>query len=216
MSPTIDASNRPSDALLSELEAVLMVIDEPIIASELAESIGVDEHETILALRFLSEEYRGVHGGRARGFVLRETGSGWRIYSDPAHDQVVSQFVTAGKTAKLSQAALETLAVIAYRQPVSRSQVALIRGVNVDGVVRTLLARDLITESGFDAVSGANTYKTTRYFMERMGIESLDDLPLLAPALPPIEQSAEIEDIVSRKTLRSVSAPSAAQETPDA
>lgn len=202
-----------SDETLTALEAVLMVIDEPVAVADLSEALDCEPQEVLGALELLRAEYAGETGGRARGFVLRETGAGWRIYSAPEQDRVVTTFVNAGRSAKLSQAALETLAVIAYRQPVTRSQVALIRGVNVDGVVRTLLARELITESGLDAGSGATMYKTTRYFIERMGIDSLDDLPLLAPALPPIEQSAEIEDLVSRKTLRSVSPPSAAPQT---
>lgn len=200
--------------LLSALEAVLMVIDEPVSIADLAEAIEVEDFVVADALKTLQADYAGLDGGRARGFVLRETGSGWRIYSSSTHDDLVSQFVTAGKVSRLSQAALETLAVIAYRQPVSRAQVAMIRGVNVDGVVRTLLARDLITETGFEPESGATIYKTTRYFMERMGLESLDDLPLLAPALPPIEESAEIEELVSHKTLRIQSTNSADPDKP--
>ncbi len=191
-----------SHELLAQLEAVLMVVDEPVAVAELADALELDEDTVAVALRELAADYRGETGYRPRGFVLRETGAGWRIYSAPEHDQVVGKFVTAGRMARLSQAALETLAVIAYRQPVTRGQIAMIRGVNVDGVVRTLLARDLITETGFDGPTGATLYKTTRYFMERMGIESLDELPLLAPALPPIEESAQIEELVSHQMTR--------------
>jgi segregation and condensation protein B len=191
-----------SHELLAQLEAVLMVVDEPVTVTELATALELDESDVAEGLQELVKDYRGETGSRTRGFVLRETGSGWRIYSAPEHDQIVGKFVTAGRMARLSQAALETLAVIAYRQPVTRGQIAMIRGVNVDGVVRTLLARDLITETGFDGPTGATLYKTTRYFMERMGIESLDDLPLLAPALPPIEESAELEELVSHQISR--------------
>ncbi len=118
--------------------------------------------------------------GRA-GFELREVGGGWRIYSAPAYADVVGRFVTDGQSARLTQAALETLAVIAYRQPVTRGQVSAVRGVNVDGVVRTLAGPGLVAETGTDPASGAVLYGTTGYFMERMGLGSLDDLPAARP-----------------------------------
>ncbi len=205
-----------NETLLQRLEAILMVIDEPASAQDLAQTLEIDEATIDAALHTLAAEYRGLDGTRARGFELRFTGAGWRIYSSSAFDQDVSAFLLAGKTARLSQAALETLAVIAYRQPVTRAQIAAVRGVNVDGVVRTLVARDLITESGNDPISGAIAYKTTRYFMERMGIESLAELPLLAPALPPIEALPEIDELVNQRTARAYGASSAATETPNA
>ena len=170
--------------LPAALEAVLMVADEPIPVVELATALGVPVDEVVVALHGLAAEYRGEHGGRPRGFELREAGGGWRVYSAPAHAEAVGRFVQGGQTARLTQAALETLAVIAYRQPVSRGQVSAVRGVNVDGVVRTLTSRGLIEEVEDAGESGALLYRTTPYFLQRMGLSSLDDLPALAPYLP--------------------------------
>jgi segregation and condensation protein B len=181
-----DVHDLPGGALAA-LEAVLMVADEPIPAVRLATVLGLPTGEVVDLLRTLAEEYRGEHGGRPRGFELRQAGEGWRIYSAPAFHQVVGQFVLDGQTARLTQAALETLAVIAYRQPVTRGQVSGVRGVNVDGVVRTLTARGLVAEAGTDPGSGALLYRTTGYFLERMGLTSLDELPPLAPYLPDID-----------------------------
>ena len=135
----------------------------------------------------LAAEYRGENGGRPRGFEVRRVGDGWRIYSAPVYADVVGRFVLEGQTARLTQAALETLAVIAYRQPVTRGQVSAVRGVNVDGVVRTLTTRGLVAEVGTDPSSGAVLYQTTGYFLERMGLSSLDEMPPLAPYLPDID-----------------------------
>ncbi|WP_313277383.1 SMC-Scp complex subunit ScpB [Timonella senegalensis] len=190
--------------LRQELEAILMVTDEPVEATLLGEVLGVEPARIEQELRDLAAEYEGKGEGPRRGFRLRESGAGWRVYSAPEHFDVVSQFVTAGRTSRLSQAALETLAVIAYRQPVSRSEIAAIRGVNVDGVVRTLLARDLITEVAVVGESGPTRFETTRYFMEKMGIGSLSELPSLAPALPPIDDADEIDEIARSATMRAV------------
>jgi segregation and condensation protein B len=148
------------------------------------------------ALTELAEEYT-VQG---RGFELREVGiggdgerTGWRIYSRAECAPVVERFVRDGQQAKLTQAALETLAVVAYRQPVSRSKVSAIRGVNCDGVMRTLLARGLVEEYGNDLETGAVLYQTTGYFLERMGLKGLDELPELAPLLPSAAD-VDIED----------------------
>jgi segregation and condensation protein B len=178
----------PDDALpeqhLTALEAVLMVVDEPVPAADLASVMGLPTGQVAELLRELAAEYRGERGGRPRGFELREVGGGWRIFSAPAHADVVGRFVLDGQTAKLTQASLETLAVIAYRQPVTRGRISAIRGVNVDGVVRTLLARGLVEEAGHDEEGGAMRYRTSAYFLERMGLTSLEDLPPLAPYLP--------------------------------
>lgn len=190
--------------LRQELEAILMVTDEPVEATLLGEVLGVEPARIEQELRDLAAEYEGKGEGPRRGFRLRESGAGWRVYSAPEYFDVVSQFVTAGRTSRLSQAALETLAVIAYRQPVSRSEIAAIRGVNVDGVVRTLLARDLITEVAVVGESGPIRFETTRYFMEKMGIGSLSELPSLAPALPPIDDADEIDEIARSATMRAV------------
>jgi segregation and condensation protein B len=178
-------------AVLGSLEAMLIVADAALSAEQMAAVVGLPTTIVEDSLRSLAEEYRGETGGRPRGFELRLGGSGWRLYSSPAFTDVVSQMVTDGASARLSQAALETLAVIAYRQPVTRGQVSAIRGVNVDGVVRTLLARDLIAEIDTDPVSGASLFATTGEFLDRLGLTSIDELPPLAPHLPGID---DIED----------------------
>lgn len=172
---------------LAALEAILMVVDQPVQVVDLAVALERPVPEVTAMLAELRADYRGERGGRARGFELRELAGGWRVYSAPAHGEEVARFVQGGQTARLTQAALETLAVIAYRQPVTRGQVSAVRGVNVDGVTRTLLARGLIAETGTEPASGALLYATTGYFLERMGFSSLDDLPPLAPYLPDIE-----------------------------
>lgn len=171
-------------ALLTALEAVLMVVDEPLEPAEVAQALGITPAEALAALTELAADYDGDRGSRRRGFELRRVAGGWRIYSRADHHGTVADFITAGQSAKLSQAALETLAVIAYRQPVTRARISAIRGVNVDGVVRTLLLRGLIVESGADATSGAVQFVTSRVFLESMGLESLDELPDIAPYLP--------------------------------
>lgn len=181
-----DVADLPGGALAA-LEAVLMVADEPVPAMQLATVLALPTAEVERLLHELAAEYRGDHGGRARGFELRHAGAGWRVYSAPAYAAVVGRFVLDGQTARLTQAALETLAVIAYRQPVTRGQVSGVRGVNVDGVVRTLTTRGLVGEVGTDAGTGAVLYGTTGYFLERMGLGSLDELPPLAPYLPEID-----------------------------
>ena len=169
------------------LEAVLMVVDEPVSVVTLAQVLERPTAEVGEALRELAEEYTVL----GRGFELREVGlggegdrTGWRVYSRAECAPVVERFVRDGQQAKLTQAALETLAVVAYRQPVSRSKVSAIRGVNCDGVMRTLLARGLVEDYGNDHETGAVLYQTTGYFLERMGLKSLEELPDLAPLLP--------------------------------
>ncbi|RPF28199.1 SMC-Scp complex subunit ScpB [Georgenia muralis] len=187
----------PDDALpeehLSALEAILMVVDEPVPAADLASVLGLPTGQVSELLEDLAAEYRGERGGRRRGFELRELAGGWRIYSAPPHADVVGKFVLEGQTARLTQASLETLAVIAYRQPVARGRIAAIRGVNVDGVVRTLLTRGLIEEAGPDTEGGAMLYRTSSYFLERMGLASLEDLPPLAPYLPDLGTLDDVE-----------------------
>jgi len=180
-----DVTDLPGGAL-GALEAVLMVADEPVSAVQLATVLALPTSEVERLLAELVGDYRG-DTGRARGFELRQVGAGWRIYSAPAYAAVVGRFVLDGQSARLTQAALETLAVITYRQPVTRGQVSGVRGVNVDGVVRTLTTRGLVAEVGTDATTGAVLYGTTGYFLERMGLGSLDELPPLAPYLPEID-----------------------------
>ncbi|MDM7831106.1 SMC-Scp complex subunit ScpB [Cellulomonas edaphi] len=181
-----DVDDLPGGAL-GALEAVLMVADEPIPVIRLASVLALPTERVDELLGELASDYRGEGEGRARGFELRQVGDGWRIYSAPVYADVVGRFVLDGQSARLTQAALETLAVIAYRQPVTRGQVSAVRGVNVDGVVRTLTARGLVAETGTDPSSGALLYETTGYFLERMGLSSLDQLPPLAPYLPDID-----------------------------
>ncbi|WP_298459960.1 SMC-Scp complex subunit ScpB [uncultured Cellulomonas sp.] len=188
-----DVTALPGGAL-SVLEAVLMVADEPIPAVRLATVLALPTGEVERLLAELAEEYRGAAGGRPRGFELRSVSGGWRIYTAPAYADVVGRFVVDGQSARLTQAALETLAVMAYRQPVTRGQVSAVRGVNVDGVVRTLSARGLVAEIGTDPSSGAVLYGTTGYFLERMGLGSLDDLPPLAPYLPDMDSFDGVDD----------------------
>ena len=166
--------------LLASVEAVLMVTDEPVSAADLAAAIEVPEPDVLAAIHELRDEY--ANPDRPRGFSLREVDGRWRVYSSPAYADVVGRFVIEGQSARLSQAALETLAVVAYRQPVTRGQVSQIRGVSVDTVMKTLLARGLITEVG--EIAGAVQYGTTIEFLERLGLQSLDDMPALAPYLP--------------------------------
>src|SRR5690554_6891126 len=174
-------------------EAVLMVADEPVPTVQLASVLGLPTATVEEILEELAAEYRGENGGRPRGFDLRQTGPGWRIYSAAAHADVVGRFVLDGQTARLTQAALETLAVIAYRQPVTRGQVSAVRGVNVDSVVRTLAARGLVAETGTEP-SGAVLYGTTAYFLERLGMTSLEELPPLAPHLPELDAVTDLEE----------------------
>ncbi|MFC5999103.1 SMC-Scp complex subunit ScpB [Quadrisphaera sp. GCM10027208] len=162
------------------LEAVLMVVDEPVPVLQLASALVLPVERVEALLADLVADYAEQH----RGFELREVAGGWRIFSRPDVAPVVERFVRDGQTARLTQAALETLAVVAYRQPVSRARVSAIRGVNVDGVMRTLSSRGLVEEAGHDPDSGAVLYRTTSYFLERMGLTSVDDLPPLAPYLP--------------------------------
>ncbi|WP_121746127.1 SMC-Scp complex subunit ScpB [Streptomyces sp. E2N166] len=168
------------------LEAVLMVVDEPATEEHLARILQRPRRQIADALRELADEYT-VQG---RGFELRLIAGGWRFYSRPEYAAAVEGFVLDGQHARLTQAALETLAVVAYRQPVSRGRVSAVRGVNCDGVMRTLLQRGLVEEAGTEPETGAILYVTTNYFLERMGLRGLDELPELAPFLP---EAAAIE-----------------------
>ncbi len=173
----------PLAELRPALEAVLMVADQPLDDSTLASAVGYPVLEVNEALAALAVEY----DESGRGFELRNVAGGWRYYTREAFAPVVERFVLEGQQARLTQAALETLAVVAYKQPVSRSRVSAIRGVNVDGVMRTLLNRGLVEEAGRDEETGAHLYRTSTYFLERIGVTSIDELPELAPLLPGVE-----------------------------
>jgi segregation and condensation protein B len=204
---TTDVHSLPGGAKAA-LEAVLMVLDQPATEEELAAGLDLTVDAVRALLAELEREYSGYtvkapdvetasvagFGSTPRGFELRNIAGGWRIYSRADFADIVGKYVLEGQTARLTQAALETLAVIAYRQPVSRARVSAIRGVNVDSVVRTLAQRGLIEDAGIDPESGAILYRTTSYFLERMGISSVADLPHLSPHLPGLEGIAEFYD----------------------
>ena len=173
-----------NENLRAAIEAVLMVADAPLSLVVLAGSLELPVAEIREAVHALRDDYDGVGGGPVRGFELREVGGGWRIFVRQEFDWAVKLFVANENPTKLSQAALETLAVIAYKQPISRGQVASIRGVNVDSVVRTLISRGLITELYTDAETGAINYGTTPLMLELLGINSLEELPAISPYLP--------------------------------
>lgn len=172
--------------LESCLEAILMVADQPQQVTDLARVLALDEDEVRAALESMQREYDGDESRNLapRGFELRHTALGWQFGNRAVFEPVVSAFVTDGQMARLSQAALEALAIVAYKQPVTRAQIAAIRGVNSDGVVRALSVRGLIREDGADSDSRAAFLVTTGLFLEKMGLESLDQLPELAPFMP--------------------------------
>ena len=174
-----------SPPLSASLEAILMVVDEPADELMLAQVLERPRAEVRAVLVELAAGYTA----QGRGFELREVAGGWRFYTRAGCATVVEKFVLDGQQARLTQAALETLAVVAYRQPVSRARVSAVRGVNVDGVMRTLVTRGLVEESGTETETGSILYRTTSYFLERLGLTSLEDLPPLAPYLPEIESA---------------------------
>ena len=181
----------PLAELRPALEAELMVADQPLDHLTLASAVGYPPAEVAAALEDLAREY----DQQQRGFDLRNVAGGWRYYTREQLAPVVERFVLDGQQARLTQAALETLAVVAYRQPVSRARVSAIRGVNVDGVMRTLVARGLVEEAGHDPETTATLYRTTGYFLERIGVTSIDDLPELAPFLP---EMGDLDDLDAR------------------
>ena len=177
-----EARSAPPD-LERAIEAILMVADEPQSLVSLATSLSSPVAAVRQSIERLVEDYDGVDGTTKRGFELREVGGGWRIYVRAEHDDLVRDFVLTQNPTKLSQAALETLAVIAYKQPISRGAIASIRAVNVDSVVRTLLGRGLITEAYTDNETGAIHYETTDLLLTQLGVNSIDELPHISPLL---------------------------------
>lgn len=190
---TITAHVRPAD-LSGPIEALLLMAEEPMAAATLAEALDVPMAPVEQCLADLARFYDET----GRGFELRHIAGGWRYATRAEHAEVIGAWVVSGQHGRLSQAALETLSVIAYTQPISRSRVSAVRGVNVDGVVRTLLARNLIAEAGQGETSGAMLFCTTDYFLERMGIASIDELPPIAPHLPDAETlAAELSQVAT-------------------
>ena len=183
-----DATDEPGELrgpgaavpLQMSLEAILLVADEPVTEEILADVAERPAAEVAAALRELANAYTAEQ----RGFDLREVAGGWRLYTRDECAAVVERFVGDGQEIRLTQAALETLAVVAYRQPVSRARVSAVRGVNCDGVMRTLVLRGLIEEAGSDPETGAILFQTTGYFLERLGLARLSDLPDLTAFLP--------------------------------
>ncbi|MCR3753363.1 SMC-Scp complex subunit ScpB [Lentzea californiensis] len=165
------------------LESVLLVVDSPIGEDALSSALEQPVKRVKQALRRLSTRY--TESGS--GIDLRRAGDGWRFYTRDRFAPFVEKLLLDGQRAKLTRAALETLAVIAYRQPVTRARIAAVRGVNVDGVIRTLVARGLIEETGTDSDTGGILYRTTELFLERLGLSSLADLPPIAPLLPEVD-----------------------------
>ncbi|MCK2200063.1 SMC-Scp complex subunit ScpB [Corynebacterium callunae] len=171
----------------SRLESILLVVDSPVPASTLARVLGSETG----AITGILQEMATELDERGSGIELRETAEGWRYYTRPENADIVEQFLLDGNQTRLSRAALETLAVVAYRQPVTRSQISAVRGVNVDGVMRTLQLRGLVKEVDVEESTGAHRYATTELLLELLGIESLDKLPDLAPLLPEVDSIDE-------------------------
>ncbi|PTR27396.1 segregation and condensation protein B [Rhodococcus sp. OK519] len=178
------------DRLAAALESMLLVLDTPAAPSLLADVLGVPEARVETMLRTMAAGLTE----RGSGIDLRYAGDGWRFYTRTEFAPYVERLLLDGARSKLTRAALETLAVIAYRQPLTRARISAVRGVNVDGVIRSLSARGLITEAGLDADSGATTYATTELFLERLGLASLTDLPPLAPLLPDVDVIDDITE----------------------
>ena len=180
----IELPGLESDAdLEAALESLLLVVDSPAAEEVLAAVLDQPVDRITDALRRMSDRYTEAR----RGVDLRRVGDGWRFYTRDIYAPYVEKLLMDGQRAKLTRAALETLAVIAYRQPTTRARVAAVRGVNVDGVIRTLLARGLIEETGTDNDTQGTLYRTTELFLERLGLSSVDDLPPIAPLLPEVD-----------------------------
>jgi segregation and condensation protein B len=177
------------ETLEAALEALLLIVDSPAGEELLAETVGQPKARIVVALRTMAQKFTD----RSSGIDLRRVGEGWRFYTRDVYAPFVEKLLLDGQRSKLTRAALESLAVIAYRQPVTRSRVAAVRGVNVDGVIRTLLARGLIEEMGTDPETTGTLYVTTELFLERLGLSSLNDLPAIAPLLPEVDTIDDIQ-----------------------
>ena len=192
----IDVATAPvleESELEAVLEALLLVVDTPVTLDTLAAVTQQPAAAIAAKLREMSAHFTA----RDSGIDLREAGGGWRMYTRARFAPYVERLLLDGARSKLTRAALETLAVVAYRQPVTRARVSAVRGVNVDAVMRTLLARGLITESGADSDTGAVTFATTELFLERLGLSSLADLPDIAPLLPDVDVIDDLSETLS-------------------
>lgn len=187
------------------LEALLLVVDSPVSVETLASATQQPPDRIAESLQRIAADF----AERDSGIDLRETGGGWRMYTRSRFAPYVERLLLDGARSKLTRAALETLAVVAYRQPVTRARVSAVRGVNCDAVIRTLVARGLITEAGTDADSGATTFSTTEMFLERLGLSSLGELPDIAPLLPDVDVIDDLsETLDSEPRFAKLSAPS--------
>jgi segregation and condensation protein B len=194
----IDVATPPEledSELGAALEALLLVVDTPVTVDQLAVATEQPSYRVAAKLAVMAEELTN----RESGIDLREAGGGWRMYTRARFAPYVERLLLDGARAKLTRAALETLAVVAYRQPVTRARVSAVRGVNVDAVMRTLLARGLITEAGVDPDSGAVTFATTELFLERLGLTSLADLPDIAPLLPDVDVIDDLSETLGEE-----------------
>ena len=208
-----EESHQPlADAeLAAVLEALLLVVDTPVTVDALASATD-EAGERITAVL---TELAAALAARDSGIDLREAGGGWRMYTRARYAPYVERLLLDGARSKLTRAAMETLAVVAYRQPVTRARVSAVRGVNVDAVMRTLVARGLITEAGADSDSGAVTFATTELFLERLGLSSLADLPDIAPLLPDVDVIDDLtENLSSEPRFAKLDGPVAAPEAP--
>ncbi len=178
-------------ALLQGLEALLFVSDEPVASVVLAQALGVERREA----EALCEELARGYEERRSGITLRSVAGGWRLTTHPDAAPVVEQYVLASRHTRLTKAALETLSIVAYKQPVTRHQISGIRGVNSEGVLRALVDRGLVAEVGREEGPGRPMlYGTTPEFLERLGLPSLSALPPLAPLLG--QPAPESDDVV--------------------
>ncbi len=191
--PELDETALTDSELGAVLEALLLVVDAPVAVEALAAATEQPVYRVAAKLRVMADEFTA----RDSGIDLREAGGGWRMYTRADYAPYVERLLLDGARSKLTRAALETLAVVAYRQPVTRVRVSAVRGVSVDAVMRTLLARGLITEAGTDPDSGAVTFATTELFLERLGLSSLADLPDIAPLLPDIDVIDDLAENLS-------------------
>ncbi|MGX9791653.1 SMC-Scp complex subunit ScpB [Mycobacterium sp. MMS18-G62] len=194
----IDVATAPEledSELGAALEALLLVVDTPVTVDQLAVATEQPAYRVAANLQLMAEELNA----RESGIDLRVAGGGWRMYTRARFAPYVERLLLDGARSKLTRAALETLAVVAYRQPVTRARVSAVRGVNVDAVMRTLLARGLITEAGTDPDTGAVTFATTELFLERLGLTSLADLPDIAPLLPDVDMIDDLSETLGEE-----------------
>jgi segregation and condensation protein B len=187
---TVHVDDVDDDELARVLEALLLVVDTPVTAEALGSATEQPVHRITEILQGMAADLNA----RQSGIDLREAGGGWRMYTRARYAPYVERLLMDGARSKLTRAALETLAVVAYRQPVTRARVSAVRGVNVDAVIRTLVARGLIIEAGTDSDTGATTFSTTELFLERLGLSSLADLPDIAPLLPDVDVIADLSE----------------------